>query len=80
MTLTNVDLSPIRSSDIHLRVITQEIPQPSISKISLEIEYIKFHSNPTGASKLNASVFKIWLRWYLLRSQLTETPVAYTIC
>ena len=57
VTLTNVDLSPIRSSDIHLRAITQEIPQPSISKISVKIEYLKFHSNPPGANKLNVSVF-----------------------
>ena len=37
---TNVDLSLVRSSDIHLRAASQEIPQPSITKSSLKIMHI----------------------------------------
>ena len=36
----------MRSSDNHLRAISQEKPQPSITKVSLKITYLKFHSNP----------------------------------
>ena len=38
----------MRSSDIHLRAISQEIPEPSIIKLSLKIEYLKFHPNLSG--------------------------------
>ena len=33
------------SNNIHLRAISQKIPQPSITKINLKITYLKFHSN-----------------------------------
>ena len=36
ITWTKADLSFVSTSDIHLRVISQEIPLPSIAKISLE--------------------------------------------
>ena len=36
---------PLKSSDIHIRTISHEMPQPSITKICLKITYIKFHSN-----------------------------------
>ena len=36
ITLTNVKLS-VKSNAIHLRAISQEIPQPSVIKISMEI-------------------------------------------
>ena len=42
----------MRSSDIHLRAISQEIPRPSITKIHLKITYLKFHSNLPGANAL----------------------------
>ena len=48
----NVDLSSVRSLGIHLRVISQEIPQPSISKINLKLTYLKFHLNLSGANEL----------------------------
>ena len=48
---TNVDLSSVRSSDIHLRASSQEIPQPSITEISLKITYPKFHWNLPGANE-----------------------------
>ena len=43
ITWTNVDWSSVTYSDIHLRAISQEIPQPWIPKISLKINYLKFH-------------------------------------
>ena len=54
ITRTNVDLSSIRHSRIHLRAISQEIPQPWILKIdSLKFNYLQFHSNLPGANELN---------------------------
>ena len=43
ITWTNVDWSSVKSSDIHIRAISQEMPQSSISKIHLKITYIKFY-------------------------------------
>ena len=51
-TWTNVDWSSVKSSDIHIRAISQEMPQPSIPKISFKITYLKFYSNFPGASEL----------------------------
>ena len=51
-TTTNVDLLSARSSAIHLRVITQEIPQPSVTKPSLENNCPKFNSNLPGLNEL----------------------------
>ena len=45
ITWTNVDLSSVRSVDIHLRAILQERTQPSITKISLQITSLKLQSN-----------------------------------
>ena len=58
ITWTNVDLSSIRSSDIHLRAILQKISQPPIIKISFEITHIKFHSNLPGGQWVNT-----YLHW-----------------
>ena len=41
ITWTSVDLSSVKSSDIHWR----EIAQPLITKIILKINNLKFHSN-----------------------------------
>ena len=43
ITWTNVDWSSVKSSDIHIRVNAQEMPQPSITKLCLKITYLKFH-------------------------------------
>ena len=53
-TWANVDLLSVRSSDVHLSAISQEIPtsNPSIIKISLKIIYLKFHSNITVVNEL----------------------------
>ena len=42
----------MKSSDIHITAISQEMPQPSIAKICLKIKCLKFHSNFTGANEL----------------------------
>ena len=54
ITWTNVDLSSARSSGIHLRAILQEIPQPSVTEISMKITYLKFCSNIPGTNELMA--------------------------
>ena len=55
MTWTNVDWTSVKFSDIHIRAISQERPQPSIPKIHLEITYLKFHTNYPGANELSAA-------------------------
>ena len=55
ITWTNVDIS-LRSNGIHLRAILQEIPQPSVTAISLKITYLKFCSNLSGANELIISL------------------------
>ena len=42
----------MKSSDIHIRAISQEMPQPSITKNSLKITYLKFRSNLPGVNEL----------------------------
>ena len=49
----------MKSSDIHIRAITQEMPQPSITKIHLKITYVIFHSNFPRANKLT--------HWYWIK-------------
>ena len=49
---TNVDWSSVKSTCIHIRAISQEIPQPSITKIPWKITYLKCHSNFPGGSEL----------------------------
>ena len=51
--LTNIDLSSVRPSEIHLRANKQDKPQPSITEISHKITYLKFHSNLRGANEWN---------------------------
>ena len=36
-------LTDYQSSDIHIRAISQENPQPSITEIRFKITYLKFH-------------------------------------
>ena len=49
--LTDHWWSPL-SSDIHIRTISQEMHQPSITKICLKITCLKFHENFPGANEL----------------------------
>ena len=66
-TLTNIDLSSMSSSDKHPKAMSQEMPQPSITKISLNITYLKFHSQLPGFNELyilfyqGCCVTKTWL-------------------
>ena len=46
--LTKVDLSTLRSSDIHLRAISSEITKPSVTKISFKMTCRKFYSYCRG--------------------------------
>ena len=50
---TNVDLSSLRSNEICLRAISQEISYPSITYVSSNITYLRFQSNLPGANELN---------------------------
>ena len=58
ITWTNVDLSLVRSIDIHLRVISQEIPQPLITKICLKTSS-KFNSILPGVNDSTHCLFII---------------------
>ena len=49
---TIVDSSLVRSIDIHLRAVSQEMPQLSITRISLKITYSKSGSNFSEANEL----------------------------
>ena len=57
ITWTNVDLSSGSSNDIHLRVISQDIPQPWNTYINLEIIFLKCYSNLPEANELNSCTF-----------------------
>ena len=54
ITWTNIDWSLVKSSDSHIRAISKEMPQPSITKFGLKTTYIKFHSNFPGANELKS--------------------------
>ena len=59
ITWTNFDWSSVMSSDIHIRAVSQELHQPSISKICLKIICLKFHSNFPGANELSAGLHTV---------------------
>ena len=52
ITWTNIDLSSVRCSGIHLRAISSEIPQPPFTKVSLKITHLKLNQNLPGANEL----------------------------
>ena len=54
ITWTNIDWSSVKSSDIHIRAISQEMSQLSVTKIHLKITYLKFNSNFPGANELTS--------------------------
>ena len=68
ITWTNVDRSTVKSIGIHLRAISQKIPQPAIIKISLNINYLNFHSNPPCSNELKP---------LYRREIVAETPLKY---
>ena len=56
--------SSVKSSDIHIRAISQEMPQPSITKIYLKITCLKFNSNFPGANELSfQDIFVLTASW-----------------
>ena len=50
-TWTSADFSSVWSTDIYLRITSQQIPQPPITKISLKFKYFKFTRNLPGADE-----------------------------
>ena len=52
ITWTNIDVTSERSSDIHLRTISQVISLPSITEISLKIIHTNFHWNLPRVNEL----------------------------
>ena len=46
----------MKSSGIHIRAISQEMPQPPVTTISLKITWLTFHSNFPGANELMHTV------------------------
>ena len=57
----------MKSSDIDIRAISQEMPQPSITKLCFKIMCLKFRSNFPGDNELIMSI-----RFYKLVSQLAK--------
>ena len=53
-TWTNVDSSSERPNGTHLRAIPQEVPQPSITEISLKFAYLKVCQNLPEATELTS--------------------------
>ena len=51
--LPDIDWSSVKFSDIHIRAISQEMPQPSVSKIHLKITHLK----SKGANELTYQNF-----------------------
>ena len=50
--LNQYSLSSVRSSDILLRAISQQVPQPSVTVTGLKSTHLKFHQNLTGHNEL----------------------------
>ena len=65
ITWTNADLSSLRSSDVHMRAISLEISQPSVTKISLKSISLRFYWNLPWANELNV---------------LAPSPIARSVC
>ena len=74
ITWNNFDWSSVKSINIHIRAISQEMPQPSITKICLKITCLKFHSNFSGVSELK---LQTWLSGTIKRL-LTLTSLSFT--
>ena len=65
ITWTNVDWSSVKSSDIDIMAISQEMPQAPITKICLKIACLKFHSNFPGANELKFMKLPLQNLWQL---------------
>ena len=61
----------MKSSDIHIGAISQEMFQPSITKIRLKIACLKFHSNFPGVNELKITATSlISLPWRMQQDPL----------
>ena len=49
----------VRSNDIHLRSISQEILQPTITNISFKIAHLNIQFNLTGSNELKINILPI---------------------
>ena len=49
----------VRSNDIHLRSISQEILQPTITNITFKIAHLNIQFNLTGANELKINILPI---------------------
>ena len=49
----------VRSNDIHLRSISQEIFQPTITNINFKIAHLNIQFNLTGANELKINILPI---------------------
>ena len=65
ITWTNGDLPSLRSIGIHLSTILQEILQPSITKISWKITFLKFLLNLPGANELMGIPLQMKQHFYI---------------
>ena len=78
ITRTKFDLSSVRSQDVHLRGISQEIAQSSITKISFKFFYLKFASNLPGANELKenciSNVNEQANGWWTVSVELVHIP------
>ena len=71
--------SSVKSSDINIREISQEMPQPSTIKIHLKITYIKFHSNFPGANELNGDKTNIYNGWLCKLEWFNCNKIVYVL-
>ena len=55
--MPSIDLSSLRSSDVHLRAISLEILQPSVTKISFKISRFFFYL--PGTNELMSTVWSV---------------------
>ena len=72
----------MKSSDIHIRAVSQEMSQPSITKIRFKITCLKFHSNFPGANeKINTHLKIASDQWrpFWFRPQCVSAGVAYVM-
>ena len=64
----------LKSTYIHIRAISQDMPQPSITEIPWKITYLKFHLHFPGTNELNVLTscwLPILLSLVLIRQGLT---------
>ena len=64
-------LSSLRSREVHLRAISLEISQPSVTKINLKIIFLRFYRNLPGANELTTmSVHYLYMQLYVSCSSM----------